>query len=190
MNGRHTRRSVLATMLALGAGACASGIAPGGAADELPAEAYRLGPGDQLRITVYGETELTGQYVVSSQGAIAFPLLREVEAQGRTLEDLSNHLTTRLRDEGFMRNPSVAVEVANYRPFFILGEVRTPGTYPFSANLTVVNAVATAQGFTYRADRRRVFIMHAGETAEREYRLTTTTPVRPGDTVRIGERLF
>lgn len=185
-----TRRGLLTACLGALAGACASGIAPGGAeGDNLTAPEYRLGPGDQLRVTVFGETDLTGQYVVSSQGNISFPLLGEVPAGGRTLAELTTEMTSRLR-EGFLRSPSVALEVTNYRPFFILGEVRTPGTYPYSANLTVVNAVATAQGFTYRADRRRVFIMHAGESAERQYRLTTTTPVQPGDTVRIGERLF
>jgi polysaccharide export outer membrane protein len=80
--------------------------------------------------------------------------------------------------------------VLNYRPFYILGEVRTPGTYPYSANLTVVNAVATAEGFTYRANKRVVFIKHADANQERRYRLTTTTPVQPGDTIRIAERIF
>jgi polysaccharide export outer membrane protein len=90
----------------------------------------------------------------------------------------------------YIRNPNVSVEVLTYRPFFILGEVQRPGTYPYSANLVVMNAVATAGGFTYRANRSRVFIKHAGATDELEYRLDSTTPVLPGDTVRIGERLF
>jgi len=80
--------------------------------------------------------------------------------------------------------------VANYRPFFILGEVQRPGTYPYSASLTVLNAVATAGGFTYRANQTRVFIRHATDSDERAYPLTIATPVLPGDTVRIGERLF
>ncbi|MGE3249238.1 MAG: polysaccharide biosynthesis/export family protein [Hyphomonadaceae bacterium] len=184
-----TRRG-FAMMLTLLAAGCGGGFAAGGPEnDDLQATDYRLGPGDQLRITVFGETDLTGQYIVSSQGSIAFPLLGEVPARGRTLPELSGDIAARLR-EGYIRNPNVSAEVTNYRPFFILGEVRMPGTYPYSANLTVLNAVATAQGFTYRANTSRVFIMHAGETEEQEYRLTTTTPVRPGDTVRIGERLF
>jgi polysaccharide export outer membrane protein len=84
----------------------------------------------------------------------------------------------------------VSVEVANYRPFFILGEVQRPGTYPYSASLTVLNAVATAGGFTYRANQGRVFIRHANEQVEHSYPITIATPVLPGDTVRIGERLF
>ena len=149
---------------------------------------YRLGPGDQLRITVFNEAELTGQYVVGSQGSIAYPLVGEVQAAGLTVPEFSEALQQALGE--FIRQPNVSVEVANYRPFFILGEVQRPGTYPYSTNLTVLNAVATAGGFTYRANRGRVFIRHANESEERSYPLTIATPVLPGDTVRIGERLF
>lgn len=187
---RLTRRGfAIAVLAGLGVSACVGGIAAGPPEGEVVAEEYRLGPGDQLRVTVYGENDLSGQYVVNSQGAVAFPLVGEVPAQGKTLTEFGAAITTALQG-GYVRQPNVAVEVMNYRPFFILGEVRTPGTYPYSANLTVQNAVATAQGFTYRADTDRVYIKHAGEDRERAYRLTSTTPVQPGDTVRIGERLF
>jgi polysaccharide export outer membrane protein len=154
---------------------------------EQPSE-YRLGPGDQLRITVFGENDLTGQFLVGSQGAIAYPLVGEVQASGLTVLEFTESLQTKLQE--FLRQPNVSVEVANYRPFFILGEVRNPGTYPYSANLTVLNAVATAGGFTPRANRGRVYIRHANEPAEHVYPLQITTPVLPGDTVRIGERFF
>jgi polysaccharide export outer membrane protein len=156
--------------------------------DEAQPEDYRLGPGDQLRITVFNETDLTGQYVVGSQGSIAYPLVGEVHAAGLTVPEFSAALQSALQT--FVRAPNVSVEVANYRPFFILGEVQRPGTYPYSAGLTVLNAVATAGGFTYRANRGRVFIRHANAAVEHAYRLTIATPVLPGDTVRIGERLF
>jgi protein involved in polysaccharide export with SLBB domain len=89
-----------------------------------------------------------------------------------------------------MTEPKVSAEVANFRPFYILGEVQQPGTYPFTSGLTVQNAVATARGYTYRADQRRVYIKHQGDTKETETRITTTTPVLPGDTIRVPERLF
>ena len=111
-----------------------------------------------------------------------------IQAGGLTVPEFTQALQNALAT--FLRNPSVAVEVTNYRPFFILGEVQRPGTYPYSANLTVPNAVATAGGFTYRANRARVFIRHANENVERSYPLTVATPVLPGETVRIGERLF
>lgn len=183
-----SRRAFATGLLALLTGACA-GTIPTGEAETLVASDYRVGAGDQLRITVFGEADLTGQYLINPQGDIAFPLIGNVAAGGKTIAELTRDLTTALQQD-YIRQPNVSVEVLNYRPFFILGEVRTPGTYPFSANLTVLNAVATAQGFTYRADRRRVFIKHAWEDQERVYQLTTTTPVQPGDTVRIGERLF
>jgi polysaccharide export outer membrane protein len=149
---------------------------------------YRLGPGDQLRITVFNEAELTGPYVVGSQGTIAYPLVGEVRAAGLTVPEFTEGLREALRE--FIRQPNVSVEVTNYRPFFILGEVQRPGTYPYSAGLTVPNAVATAGGFTYRANRNHVFIRHANEPEENRYPLTIATPVLPGDTIRIGERLF
>lgn len=182
-------RRVFATGLLAGLASACAGTIPTGEPETLEVREYRLGPGDQLRITVFGEEDLTGQYLLNPQGEIAFPLIGNVAAGDKTIGELAAAITTALQQD-YVRQPNVSVEVLNYRPFFILGEVRTPGTYPYSANLTVLNAVATAQGFTYRADRSRVFIKHAWEDEERVYRLTTTTPVQPGDTVRIGERLF
>ena len=191
----NTRRSLLSILLGAGAASallgCAStprGDAHAEAEAMGPETEYRLGPGDQLRITVFGENELTGLYVVGSQGSIAYPLVGEVQAANSTVADLTNRIRDALMS--YVRAPNVAIEVANYRPFFILGEVNRPGTYPYSANLTVMNAVATAGGFTYRANRSRVYIKHANEAQEKLYRLDNSTPMLPGDTVRIGERFF
>ena len=185
-----TRRALLAG-LPLGAGALTLGACQTVAStpDDVaqPVE-YRLGPGDQLRISVFNEAELTGQFVVGSQGTISYPLVGDVRAGGLTIPEFTEALREALLQ--YIRQPNVSVEVANYRPFFILGEVQRPGTYPYSASLTVLNAVATAGGFTYRANRGRVYIRHANEQEERAFPLTIATPVLPGDTVRIGERLF
>ncbi len=186
----HTRRRLLGA-LGFGAGSAllaACGTVPSTPDDVAQPTEYRLGAGDQLRITVFNEAELTGQYVVGSQGTIAYPLVGELEAAGLTVPEFTEALRAALLE--FIRQPNVSVEVANYRPFFILGEVQRPGTYPYSANLTVLNAIATAGGFTYRANRSRVYIRHADEQEEHSYPLTIATPVLPGDTVRIGERLF
>lgn len=186
----HTRRSLLRT-LALGAGAGA--LAACGTTQSTPEDVaerteYRLGSGDELRVTVFGEAELTGQFLVGSQGTIAYPLVGDVRAAGLTVGEFTQSLQQAL--QAFVRAPNVSVQVTNYRPFYILGEVQRPGTYPYSTDLTVLNAVATAGGFTYRANRGRVYIRRANETEERAYPLTIATPVLPGDTVRIGERLF
>lgn len=187
---RHTRRALLGGLsLSFGAlvlGACST-VPPTPDAVAEPVE-YRLGPGDQLRITVFNETELSGQFVVGSQGSIAYPLVGEVRAGGMTIAEFTEGVRQALL--AYIRAPNVSVQVENYRPFFILGEVQRPGTYPYSASLTVLNAVATAGGFTYRANRGRVFVRHANEQEEQSLPLTIATPVLPGDTIRIGERLF
>ena len=151
---------------------------------------YRLGAGDKLRVIVFGETSLSGEFFVSGAGAIAFPLVGEINVQGRTIPQIQAAIEDKLRD-GYLKEPKVSAEVLNYRPFYILGEVMRPGTYPYTNGLTVLNAVATASGFTYRADKRKVYIKRAANDAgEVQQELTPSTPVEPGDTIRIGERFF
>jgi protein involved in polysaccharide export with SLBB domain len=182
---RDVRRSLgLALLLACASAGCAGRIA-----ETQQESTYHLDAGDQLRVTIFGEEDLSGEYVVSALGDVAFPLVGDVPARGKSLDQFAADLGDRLR-RGYLREPNIAVEVANFRPFHILGEVSQAGAYPYSANLTVLNAVAVAKGFSYRADRRHVYIKHAGETEERAYRLTTATPVLPGDTIRVGERHF
>jgi polysaccharide export outer membrane protein len=150
---------------------------------------YILGAGDRVRVIVYGEAQLSGEFFVSPQGVISFPLIGDIPAAGRTVPMVIAEVTTRLKD-GFVMEPRVSAEVLNYRPFYILGEVTRPGTYPFSSEMTVMNAVATAGGFTYRANRGTVYIKHANEQGEHKSKLTADTMVAPGDTVRIAERIF
>lgn len=158
-----------------------------GAVREIPA--YRLGAADKLRITVFGEEALSGEFLVNGSGQVSMPLIGEIQAAGQTLPQLQERIVAAL-SEGYLNQPRVSAEVLNYRPFYILGEVKKPGEYPYTAALTVVNAVATAEGFTYRADTRRVYIKRADSNAENAYPLTTAIQVAPGDTIRIGERFF
>lgn len=150
---------------------------------------YRLGAGDQLRVTVFGEPDLSGDFEVSGAGEVSMPLVGTVSVEGMTVREFQDDVERRLGN-GYLNNPRVSAEVTNYRPYYILGEVNQPGEYPYSNGLTVMNAVATAQGFTYRANKRVVFIRAAGREEERKVELTSSTPVRPGDTIRIGERIF
>jgi polysaccharide export outer membrane protein len=161
--------------------------APDGAAPPV----YTLGTGDQLRITVYGEEKLTGQYMVGSDGTVAMPLVGNIPASGKTAMDVQTAITTTL-SHGFVLDPHVSVEMLNYRPFFILGEVNRPAQYPYVEQMTVTQAVATAGGYTYRANERAVYIRHKGQTLEQRYELRggKTIWVMPGDTVRIGQRYF
>ncbi len=150
---------------------------------------YHLGSADKVRIITFGETALTGEFVVSGSGTISLPLIGEVKAIGLTTGELQDEIQTALKN-GYLTDPKVNVEVLNYRPFYILGEVTKPGEYPFVNGLTVLNAVATANGFTYRADTHRVYIKRANDNAEHEVDLNTSTVVQPGDTIRIKERYF
>lgn len=150
---------------------------------------YKLGSGDQLRINVFGQTDLSGQFEVDGAGAISMPLIGQVSAVGKTTPELEAIITKKL-SEGYLRNPAVTAEVTNYRPFYILGEVNSPREYPYTSGLSVLNAVATAGGFTYRANKKVVFIKAVDEDAEKAYQLSTQILVQPGDTIRIGERIF
>ena len=170
-----------------------SGCASAGALPTLaitPEEAvYRLGSGDQLKITVYGEERLTGVYPVNGEGKISFPLVEEIGAAGLSISEFEAKLTQTLGN-GFLNNPNVVVEVTNYRPYYILGEVGKPGEYSYVDGLTIFSAVARAGGFSYRASQKKVFIRHKKEKDEKLYRIDGGTPVQPGDTIRIPERVF
>lgn len=150
---------------------------------------YRLGPGDKIRLTVFGEEKLSGDFTVSGSGKLSLPLIGEVDVGGSTLPEAQKLIGNRF-GSGYVRQPRVSAEVVEYRPFYILGEVNKPGQYPFRVGLTVHQAVATAQGFTYRANTRRVLIKRDGSDREVEVRLSASTAVEPGDTIRIKERFW
>lgn len=152
---------------------------------------YRLAPGDKIRVVVFGEESLTGEYVIASSGNLSFPLIGNLPATDKTVEGLQTALAAALAD-GYLKNPRVTIQVISFRPFFILGEVTRPGEYAVTTGLTVEQAVATAGGYTYRANTRKVFIRRANETSETLVDLRGGSPVvvRAGDTIRIAERHF
>jgi polysaccharide export outer membrane protein len=152
--------------------------------------AYRLAPGDRLRITVFNEVSLSGEYSLTPAGNVAFPLIGLVHAEGKSIEDLQDAITAKLA-AGYVNDPRVSAEVILFRPYYILGEVNHPGAFPFAVGLTLDQAVAAAGGFTYRANHHRAFLRRPDEAKEQVVDLRRG-PVRiaPGDTVRIGERYF
>ena len=150
---------------------------------------YKLGSGDKIRLIIFGEPDLSGEFTISGDGVVALPLIREVKATGLTASQLQMKVENAFK-EGYLKDPRVSIEVLSFRPFYILGEVNKPGEYPYSNGITVVNAVALASGYTYRANQKKVFLRHAGATSEEEVPLTSTTMVAPGDTIRIAERYF
>jgi polysaccharide export outer membrane protein len=151
--------------------------------------AYQLDAGDKLRVVVYGQEGLTNTYAIDAAGSITMPLIGAVPARGRTPAGLAAAITAKLRN-GYIRDPSVAVEIESYRPFFILGEVQAPGQYPYVPNMTVESAVAIAGGFTPRAKRNVVTITHTDASGSGRYVVPMGTSLSPGDTVFVGERWF
>src|SRR3954462_1704003 len=166
--------------------------APVGYAAPMPVahdSAYRLDAGDRLRVVVYGQEGLTNTYAIDAGGAITMPLIGSVPARGQTPAGLAAAITAKLRN-GFIRDPSVAVEIEAYRPFFILGEVAAPGQYPYVPNMSVESAVAIAGGFSPRAKRDQVTLTHTDASGSMRAVVPLGTPIHPGDTVLVGERWF
>jgi polysaccharide export outer membrane protein len=150
---------------------------------------YKLDAGDKLRFVVYGQEGLTNSYAIDAGGSITMPLIGAVHARGRTPAGLAAEITAKLRN-GYIREPSVAVEIESYRPFFILGEVAAPGQYPYVPNMSVESAVAIAGGFSPRARRDVVTLTHTDGSGSMRVAVPLGTAVSPGDTVLVGERWF
>jgi polysaccharide export outer membrane protein len=149
-----------------------------------------LQSGDRIKITVYGEETLTGEYDVNPNGYVAMPLIGAIKAVSRTQAELGRDIANRYRSGGFLQDPKVTVAVVQFRPFYVLGEAERPGEYPFRSGLNVHAAVAMAGGFTYRASKSIVLIRHAGEDIWKEYPLTEPVTIAPGDLIRVPERYF
>jgi polysaccharide biosynthesis/export protein len=180
---------VLATLAFALAGGCASNgyEAP---APPPPANApYRLASGDRLRVIVFGQDNLSNSFSVDSAGVIAMPLIGRVRAQGLTTAELEHAIAARLR-QGYIRDPSVSVEVEAFRPFFVLGEVGVAGQYPFIAGMTVQNAIAVAGGFTPRALEDSVDITRIVDRRSVTFQEPLSFPLSPGDTITVRERFF
>ncbi len=150
---------------------------------------YVLGPNDRVRLKVYGEPDIAGEYEVDNNGNVSIPLAGHIRAAGLTTRQLERSIASAL-SKGIVRDPRVNVEVALYRPYYILGEVKKGGEYPYRLGLTVMDAVASAGGFTYRANENKVYLRRSGAGAEEVYALDAPVPIFPGDNIRIPERYF
>jgi polysaccharide export outer membrane protein len=152
-------------------------------------EAPRLQAGDKIKITVYGEDKLSGDYQIDPAGLVSLPLAGTVKAAGLSKADLERVLAQKFKGD-YLRNPKVTVDIATFRPFYIMGEVEKPGEYPYRGNLNVLSATVIAGGPTYRASTSKVYIQREGETSFREYPLSPEVMIFPGDLVRLPERYF
>jgi polysaccharide export outer membrane protein len=152
--------------------------------------AYTLGAGDRLRVNVFGEEDISGEFEVDGQGFVSFKLVGRINVLGQSLQQTESLLSARLKDGGYLLDPKVNIEVLNFRPFFILGEVEKRGQYPYVNGMTVANAVAIAGGYTYRANKNRVTVQRFNDPQKREQGATEDTAVLPGDIIRVPERFF
>ena len=153
------------------------------------AATYVLGATDRIRLKVYGEPDISGEYEIDPGGNVSVPLAGHLKAAGSTTRQLERAITSAL-SKGIVRDPRVNVEIVAYRPYYILGEVKKSGEYPYRLGLTVMDAVASAGGFTYRANENKVYLRRAGAGVEETYALDAPVPVFPGDNIRVPERFF
>ncbi len=150
---------------------------------------YQLDTGDVVRVTVYGDAELSKTYKVDDNGAVAFPLVGPIAVRGGTTKDAAQRLARALSN-GYMRNPDVAVEIDQYRPFFIQGEVKTAGQFPYVYGMTVRAAISTAGGYTETADRAGAVVYRRQGNEMAKGSVDLDFPIFPGDTIVVQERWF
>lgn len=150
---------------------------------------YRLDSGDKVRVTVFGHEDLSGEFEIDGEGGLSLPLIQRVAAKGLTIPELEQAITGKLKPD-YLKDPRVSIEVLNYRPFYILGEVQMPGSYPYVNGMTVIKAAAIAGGFTLRAKKDNFLITRARDSDRKKREATGTTPVLPGDVIEVQQRLF
>lgn len=167
---------------------CLSGVSAASAQSRAASE-YRLGSGDEVRVTVFGQEDLSGEFTVDGTGNVALPLVGNVLAGGKTLREFERNIIGALKPD-YLKNPRVSVDVLNYRPFYIIGEVKKPGSYPYVSGMSVVNAVALAGGYTYRARENRLLIIRATDQDRTKQPANHDTAVLPGDVIEVPERFF
>jgi polysaccharide biosynthesis/export protein len=155
------------------------------------AQGYRIAGGDKLKVTVFDEPTLTGEFGVGLDGSLSLPLINAMQAIGQTPGELSAKITSALAAGGYVLSPRVSVEVAQHRPFYILGEVNAPGEYPYIGDLTVEQAIAKAQGYSARANKSEVVLRRQGWAEGRKVRLgSMPLLIAPGDTITVQEAFF
>jgi polysaccharide export outer membrane protein len=185
----QTRRATLLLPLALIA--CAD---PTAGLPVLPNETrsgYRLGPDDQVKVTVFNDPRLTGEFRITDAGMLALPLVGSVPAAGRTTTEVERAVERVMAQRNLFRDPSVSIQMLEYRPVFVLGQVERGGRYPYQPGMTALSAVAVAGGFNYRALQDTMSVTRVGEDGRaQEFRATRQTLLQPGDVVTVFERRF
>ena len=172
-----------------GCAATTGQLTPDSSIKELPQGAYVLGTGDQIEITVYGQEQISGNYIVDSNGNIALPLIQSISAKGLTIPELQSNIRDELSPK-YLKDPKVSIQVLKYRDIYILGEVRNPGKFSYVPNMTLVQAIAVAGGHTYRAQEDKAEITRETSEGVQTFMAPAKTFVEPGDTIIVKRRWF
>ena len=151
---------------------------------------YRVAPGDRIRVIVMSDPELSGEYEIDSAGVISPRMAGRVQVVGMTTAEIEELLRTRYRTDGLLRVARLSVDLVARRPFYVLGEVGRPGSFPYVSGINVAQAVAIAGGFTRRASKTRITVQRFNQTQGLEETVTEDSPVGPGDIIRVPERWF
>lgn len=183
-------KKVALALILLTAGNCTSPMAGLQPLESISTSGYRLGPGDEVRIGVFGFDTITNTYVVSDSGTISMPLLSTIEVKGKTPAELETMIADLLRSRELATSPSVTAQVQKYRPFFILGEVQQPGQYSYVPGMSVLTAVSVAGGYTFRANKNEVAITRGAGGEAKKGKASQQTAVLPGDTIFVYEQWF
>lgn len=178
-----------ASGLSAGSGSYGATVQPADPVAAGSVAAYRLGSGDKISVSVFGEADLSGEFLVGDNGRVDLPLIGAVQARGQSVTQFQNAVVKRYSG-GYLKDPKISVSVLNYRPFFIQGEVGKGGEYPYKAGLTIQDAVAIAGGYTYRANTGKAFVRRAGQDREVEVQTSQRVAISPGDIIRVPERFF
>jgi polysaccharide export outer membrane protein len=150
---------------------------------------YTLGTGDSVNISIFNQEDLSGTYALDGDGRFSMPLIGMVDAEGLTPAELEQVLIDKLKPD-YLVNPRIYVQVMNYRPYYLMGEVRGTGAFPYQAGMTYLTAIAKAGGFTYRAKQDHVYVIRADDPEQNEIKLDIDEKVQPGDIIRVDERMF
>jgi len=159
------------------------------AADADSVAGYQLGPRDRISVTVFNHPDLSGEYVLDGDGRFSMPLIGVVDAGGKTPVELEEVLVNRFRPD-YLVNPRISIEVRNYRPYYLIGEVQSTGSFPYVAGITYLTAIAMAGGYSYRAKKDVVYVIRGNDPEQEEIKLDANEKVQPGDIIRVAERLF
>jgi polysaccharide biosynthesis/export protein len=154
------------------------------------AHEYRLGSGDQIRVVVFDQPTLSAVYAMGASGAVSIPLVGTFKAENMTVRQIENTIKKSLKDKGLVADPKVSVEVAVYRPFSILGEVRNPGRYPYAPGMTIDDAVAAAGGYTIHADQQAIRVTTRADEAQITEQRPPTASFSAGDALYVKERWY